>query len=144
MSYTTQCNLPSLDKLILEVSSQGHKDLILKRNKIVVVEIYGVYCSACKAISPVYGRLACKYSKHILFVKEDADKNLTDGISEVPTFQIFRDGKLIKSSNFKNLENNLKPIIHNLPVNVRERQLATDASNSYLVYRKQNPAIFPN
>ena len=41
-------------------------------NQIIVMDIYGTWCPPCKALSPVFERLAQKYSS-ALFIKVDVD-----------------------------------------------------------------------
>jgi thioredoxin 1 len=82
---------------IESIQSRPHKEGLISNNRIVVVNIHAVWCAPCKECAPLFVELAGKYKNNCLFVKEDADSNLTPDCTGVPMFQIFLSGKLIES-----------------------------------------------
>ena len=77
---------------------------LLSMYKIVVVDVWADFCMPCKRITPIYQKLANKYSsdiisKNILFLKDRIDDNNIDSVHQglvqaVPTFFIYAYGKL--------------------------------------------------
>ncbi|KAG9447431.1 hypothetical protein H6P81_013559 [Aristolochia fimbriata] len=68
--------------------------------KVVVLDMYTQWCGPCKVIAPKYRELSEKFSD-VVFLKLDCNqdnKSLAKelGIRVVPTFKIFKDGKVVK------------------------------------------------
>ncbi|SPO30682.1 related to TRX2 - thioredoxin II [Ustilago trichophora] len=61
--------------MVKEISSAGEFDAELNAagSKLVVVDFHAVWCGPCKAIAPVYQRLASQYTNTI-FLKVDVDR----------------------------------------------------------------------
>ena len=76
--------------------------------KVVIVDFTASWCGPCQRIAPFFAQLAEKYPDAV-FVKVDVDENeevaAECGISAMPTFQAFKDGKkvdeLVGASNEK-------------------------------------------
>lgn len=79
---------------VVEIKSAEDKKRLLNAKNVVVVDIYGTWCGPCKSVAPRYEELAQKYPNH-LFLKEDVDKKITKNIPGVPTFQIYKNKKLV-------------------------------------------------
>ena len=89
---------PSGGGEFLELKSVQQKQDLLSRYKLVVVDIYAEWCQPCKRIAPVYeemGKEIMSKRDDILFVKENLDNAVSNGIMSVPYFQIFKQGKMI-------------------------------------------------
>jgi len=73
----------------------------LKTSSLLIVDFYAVWCGPCKVISPGFERLAKPHesSTSIIFAKVDVDKAKdvaqACGITAMPTFQFFREGKKV-------------------------------------------------
>lgn len=91
---------------IPETSGNVHKaakaaefDALLKSTTNVVVDFYADWCPPCRAIAPVFSKLADKYAipGHLAFAKINVD-HVNDvagryGVSAMPTFVFFENGK---------------------------------------------------
>ncbi len=83
----------------IHVESQDQFNALLAANKYVVADFYADWCPPCKAIAPLYGKLATTHSKEgqLAFAKVNVD-NVSDvaqtyGVTAMPTFLFFTDGK---------------------------------------------------
>ncbi|RKU41624.1 hypothetical protein DL546_004942 [Coniochaeta pulveracea] len=86
---------------VKSISSASELDGLLKKQKAVVVDFYADWCGPCKQIAPHYKTLAEKLSaqsKNITFAKVDTEVHkdiaLKYNITTLPTFLLFRDGKV--------------------------------------------------
>eukprot|EP00465_Bigelowiella_longifila_P004649 CAMPEP_0185258104 /NCGR_PEP_ID=MMETSP1359-20130426/7085_1 /TAXON_ID=552665 /ORGANISM="Bigelowiella longifila, Strain CCMP242" /LENGTH=126 /DNA_ID=CAMNT_0027843467 /DNA_START=288 /DNA_END=668 /DNA_ORIENTATION=+ len=71
-------------------------------DKIVVVDFTATWCGPCKRIAPVFEQLAEKNKAGCVFYKVDVDENdevaQEQGVSSMPTFFFFKQGKKIGQS----------------------------------------------
>lgn len=67
--------------------------------KAIIIDFTATWCGPCKMIGPIFEKLAGEYAG-VTFVKVDVD-DAEDvaaqcGISAMPTFQVYRDGKKVE------------------------------------------------
>lgn len=66
-----------------------------------VVDFYADWCGPCKAIAPGYAKLAEQYKNIASFYKVNVDNNQGAsqhaGVSAMPTFGVFKSGKLLET-----------------------------------------------
>eukprot|EP00890_Picochlorum_soloecismus_P004240 jgi/Picsp_1/4817/NSC_02185-R1_thioredoxin h len=66
--------------------------------KAIIVDFTASWCGPCRVIAPEFERLSTMYST-VIFLKVDVDNveavASECGISAMPTFQVFKDGKKI-------------------------------------------------
>ncbi len=69
----------------------------LNQTKIALIDFFGEWCGPCKALSPIFAKLAADYKGEAFFGKIDIDKNpriaAQFGVQSVPNVVVFRDGK---------------------------------------------------
>jgi thioredoxin 1 len=67
----------------------------------VAVDFFATWCPPCKALAPIFDRVAGGYVGKVNFVKintdEAQDLSAEFGIRGVPTLMFFKDGKSVKS-----------------------------------------------
>lgn len=80
-------------------SKDNFKKEALDQKGIVFVDFYAEWCGPCKATSPLIDELSEEYRGKITFIKINVDSNQeiasTYNVFSIPTFIIFKDGKLI-------------------------------------------------
>ena len=95
---TTQPHIPVIQSdAAIHIQSADHKDAIIKNNRIAVIDVWGSFCAPCKTIAPAYEELAKKYSREGIctLAKEDIALGLSKDVRGVPTFFIYKDGKVV-------------------------------------------------
>jgi len=82
-----------------EVSSEAEFRSLASRG-VSCVDFHAEWCGPCKAVAPVFERLAASYPT-VRFLKVDVDKlnSLAGafGVAAMPTFQVLKDGKAVGS-----------------------------------------------
>lgn len=74
-------------------------ELLLKEDKLVVLDLFAHWCGPCKMIAPVMERLSEKYSDRVSIVKVNVDENkeVADkySIRNIPTVLYIKNGEII-------------------------------------------------
>lgn len=70
-------------------------------DKLVVVDFYATWCGPCKMIAPKLGELSTQYEDKAVVIKVDVDEcediAVEYGVSSMPTFLFFKNGKVVKT-----------------------------------------------
>lgn len=93
------------ERVTYDIQNQNVFQEILKRYKIVVVDVWANFCAPCKTFAPLYEKLGLEFKeeinkKNIIFLKDCIDDDNYDSLhgvdtKAVPTFFIYIKGKLI-------------------------------------------------
>ncbi|MBS7638141.1 thioredoxin [Candidatus Bathyarchaeota archaeon] len=106
-------NIASLENPI-EMNEENF-DEVIRRNHLVVVDCWASWCGPCRMVAPIVEELAKEYNGRILFGKLNVDDNkiisLRYNIMSIPTFLVFKNGKLVDR------------IVGALPKNMLEREI---------------------
>lgn len=87
----------------ISITSTSHFDTLTTSTTFVVVDWYADWCPPCKAIAPLYTKLASSHSVDgkLAFAKINVDNQQAlaaqYGITAMPTFMLFRDGQPLAS-----------------------------------------------
>lgn len=72
---------------------------IINGDKPVLVDFYATWCAPCKSMAPIVDSLAKELAGTVRVLKIDVDKNQAVashyGVQAVPTFIIFKGGKIV-------------------------------------------------
>lgn len=85
-----------------EISATLHFRTLLTSHTYLIADFYATWCPPCKQIAPIYSQLATTNSASgkFSFVKVNVDEQrelaAQHGITAMPTFLLFKDGKKIE------------------------------------------------
>ena len=84
---------------VIEITKANYKKEVLESKTPVILDAYATWCPPCKAVAPIFDELSNELSGKVKFVKfnVDSDQSLAKelDISAMPTFLIFKDGKIV-------------------------------------------------
>ena len=84
--------------MLKHVSVEDFEDEVLKSDVKVLVDFYADWCGPCKMMGPVVEEIAEETEGRALVCKINVDENMEIAqrykVMNIPTFLIFRDGKL--------------------------------------------------
>jgi thioredoxin 1 len=96
--FADRSPIPEASAKVHKITSAAEFDALLSATRHVVVDFYADWCPPCRAIAPVFSKLADDHSSggRLAFAKVNVDL-LGDvagryGITAMPTFMFFRDG----------------------------------------------------
>jgi thioredoxin 1 len=83
---------------MLKINADQFQNEVLNQKDLVFVDFYADWCGPCKMTSPIIEELANEV-KEVKFVKVNVDENpdlaSQHNIFSIPTFLIFKDGKIV-------------------------------------------------
>ncbi len=81
------------------VTDEDFEREVLEADLPVMVDIWAVWCSPCRVVSPIVEQLAEEYSGKVKFVKLDTEENFDVparyGVRSLPTLLIFKQGRQV-------------------------------------------------
>jgi thioredoxin 1 len=84
-----------------EISAPLHFRTLLNAHTYLIADFYATWCPPCKQIAPIYAQLSSAHSApgKFAFVKVNVDEQrelaAQYGVSAMPTFLVFKDGKKV-------------------------------------------------
>jgi thioredoxin 1 len=83
------------------VTDASFADDVLKSDKPVLVDFWAVWCGPCRMVAPILEEIATEHADKISVVKLNVDENPETsqayGVTSIPTLNVYRDGRLVKS-----------------------------------------------
>ena len=78
------------------------KQDVLESKKVVLLDVWAPWCAPCRGMEPVLESLHAETKDWVDFVKLDASVEMDQvqelGVSSLPTFLIYKDGKIVEST----------------------------------------------
>jgi len=88
-------------KYVVEVSDGTWNDVVLKNDKLVVVDFWATWCGPCVALAPTMDQLAEEYNGKVIIAKMNVDQNRSTpaslGITSIPTIMIYKNGARVEA-----------------------------------------------
>ncbi|MHA1684849.1 MAG: thioredoxin [Candidatus Heimdallarchaeaceae archaeon] len=83
---------------VTELTEQNFDEFV-KQKGIVVIDCWAVWCGPCRSMEPVMKQLATEWAGKVSIGKLNVDQNprtsMRFGISSIPNFLVFQDGKFL-------------------------------------------------
>lgn len=93
----------------------GNFSQLIKSNTPVLVDFFAEWCGPCKMMAPILKDLKQELGEEVTIIKIDIDKNpqiaKTYQIKGVPTFMLFKEGKMLWRQSGMLYKNDLVSII---------------------------------
>lgn len=91
------------------INDANYKKEVEQSAKPVLLDVYADWCPPCQMMAPIFEELANEYGDKYTFAKlnvDDArDISIQLGVSSIPTFIFFKDGKIAgKATGYKSKE----------------------------------------
>jgi thioredoxin 1 len=84
---------------VIHVSDKSFDEEILKSDKPSLVDFWAPWCGPCRASGPIIEELAGEYKDKVKVAKCNIDENDATasrfGVMSIPTFILFKDGKVV-------------------------------------------------
>ena len=86
----------------LKITSENFEKEVLQSDKPVLIDFYATWCGPCKMMSPIVEEVAQQLEGKIKVFKIDTDEEqnlaIKYGIMSIPTFMVFKNGKVEKTA----------------------------------------------
>lgn len=115
---------------VVELKSRQEFEQYKSQYPILIVDIFGDWCSPCKMVAPKYEELSNMYASNntnILFTKANVDNRIIDNVSGLPTFQFYFNGQLYQQVLGADM-NQVQQILHKIMPDTSQPQQQQQAS----------------
>ena len=83
----------------IEFTDSNFEQLVLKSDKLVVVDMWATWCGPCRMIAPHIEAISTEYEGRVVVGKLDVDSNpqvpTNYGIMNIPTILFFKNGNVV-------------------------------------------------
>lgn len=81
---------------VVEVTDATWDQVVLKSDKLVLVDFWATWCGPCVALAPTMDQLAEEYNGKVIIAKMNVDQNRKTpsslGITSIPTIMFYKSG----------------------------------------------------
>jgi len=85
--------------MIQEITDTNFEELVLKSDKLVLLDFWAEWCGPCRMLTPIVHELAVEYADKAVIAKMDIDGNpatsVKYGIRNIPTILFFKNGEIV-------------------------------------------------
>lgn len=101
----------------MEITSKELEEKI-KNGEKVIVELYGVWCSPCKIMKPIFEKVALENTTDVQMYTMDVDQNrdvaVKLGVRSVPTIKVINGGDVVTTKVGVLKEDEIKGLVQEL------------------------------
>lgn len=87
--------------MVIKIDDSNFEEEVLKSDDVVLVDMFATWCEPCQIMSPLIDELAEEKLPNVKVCKLDVDEAgetaIKYGVMSIPTFLIFKDGKVVKT-----------------------------------------------
>ena len=84
----------------VEITDSNFEKLVLKSEKLVIVDFWAEWCGPCKAITPILDEISNEFGDKVLIGKVNVDEvkelPVKYGIRSIPTLLFFNNGEITR------------------------------------------------
>lgn len=84
--------------MALEVNDSNFDEVVLKSDKLVMVDFWAEWCGPCRMIAPAVEEISKEFAGKVVVTKCDVDNSIgvasKFGIRNIPTVLFFKNGKV--------------------------------------------------
>ena len=89
-----------MSEKIIKITDQNFEELVLKSEKLVIVDFWAEWCGPCKAIAPILDKISDEFSDNVVIGKVNVDEvkevPVKYGIRSIPTLLFFNHGEIVR------------------------------------------------
>ena len=89
-----------MSEKIIKITDQNFEKLVLKAEKVVLVDFWAEWCGPCKAIAPILDKICDQFGDKVIVGKVNVDEvkqtPVKYGIRSIPTLLFFNNGQIVK------------------------------------------------
>lgn len=88
----------SNSEFVKHADDSNFSNMVLKEEKLSLVDFWAPWCGPCRAIGPILEELAAQYDGRVNVVKVNIDENPSTasqyGVRSIPTLLVLKNGKV--------------------------------------------------
>ena len=88
--------------MALEINEANFDEVVMKSDKVVMVDFWAEWCGPCRMVGPVVEELSKEYDGKAVIGKVNVDANggvaAQFGIRSIPTILFFKNGQIVDKS----------------------------------------------
>ena len=85
--------------MALTITDQNFEEVVLKSDKVVLIDLWAEWCGPCRMVGPIVEELAKEYEGKAVIGKLDVDNNPETtnryGVRNIPTILFIKDGEIV-------------------------------------------------
>lgn len=86
---------------VVKINKSNFEELVLKSDKMVLIDFYADWCGPCKMVAPIVEEIAEEYPDAIvgkINVDEEMELAMKFGVQSIPALFVLKDGKIKDSA----------------------------------------------